>query len=109
MMIFDLSFFFFFFSLVEGLLLLPLSFCSCLAWKLLLQLALVTGKRASWLQQNKGAVSSFFFYSRILRKVFLQGGCRRKAGVGSLGTSLAHTGAEEGGGQKSGGGSAQWA
>lgn len=56
--------------LKEGLLLLPLSFCSCSVWKVLLQLTLVTGKRASSSQQNKGAVSSFFFYSRILRKAF---------------------------------------
>lgn len=60
--------------LKEGLLLLPLSFCSCSVWKVLLQLTLVTGKRASSSQQNKGAVSSFFI-PEFLGKRFLQGGC----------------------------------
>ena len=83
-----------FFFLKEGSLLLPLSFCSCSVWKVLLQLALVTGKRASSSQQNKGAVS-FFFYSRVLRKAFFQGGCRGKAGARSLGKPPATTRAQE--------------
>ena len=80
---------YFFFK--EGSLLLPLSFCSCSVWKVLLQLTLVTGKRASSSQQNKGAVSSFFFYSGVLRKAFLPGGCRGKARARSLGKPLALT------------------
>lgn len=73
--------------LKEGSFLLPLSFCSCSAWKVLLQLTLVTGKRASSSQQNKGAASSLFSYSRRLRKAFLQG----KAGASSLGKTPATT------------------
>lgn len=83
------------FFLKEGLLHLRLSFCSCSVWKVLLQLALVTGKRASSPQQNKGAVSSFFFYSRVLRKAFLQEGCRGKAGARSPRKPLATTRAEK--------------